>query len=201
MTVTRFLNRLWVFAAVLLVAGCYLPNDFTADLRITPNGNYRFTYDGKLTYLPLMEKLNKGELSQQESAKQVKAVQEDLTRDKGFELVTYAGEATFAVRYKRVGNILAEKSFTFVRLNSRLLTLERRQDGTIAIFGDKPNAEDAKRIAEAGIVMRGTLRIQTEAEVTRQNASRVVRVAPPVYIWEIEGVEKASPALVFKARP
>lgn len=201
MTVTRFLARFWVLAAVLLVAGCYLPNDFTADVRITPNGNYRFTYDGRLTYLPLLEKLNKGELSQQESAQQVKAVQEDLTRDRGFEQVTYAGSATFVVRYKRVGNILNEKSFTFVRLNSRLLTLERRQDGTIAIFGDKPNTEDARRIAAAGIVMRGSLRIQTEAEVTRQNATRVVRVAPPVYIWEIDGVEKASPAMVFNARP
>ena len=201
MTVTRLLARFWVFAAVLLIAGCYLPNDFTADLRITPAGDYRFTYDGKLTYLPLLEKLNKGDLSQQESAAQVKAVSDDLARDSGFAQITYGGAATFVVRYKRVGNILREKSFTFVRLNSRLLMLERRQDGTIGIFGDKPNTEDAKRIAAAGIVMRGTLRIQTEADVRTQNATEVVQVAPPVYIWRIDGVEAPSPAMIFAARP
>jgi hypothetical protein len=200
-TVTRLFRLFLLLAAVLPFAGCYLPNDFTADLRITPNGNYRFTYDGKLTYLPLLDKLNKGELSQQESAAQVKTVQEDLARDSAFEQITYAGQATFLVRYKRIGNILREKSFTFVRLNSRLLTLERRQDGSIVIFGDKPNTEDAKRIAATGIVMRGTLRIQTEAEVKFQNATEVVQVAPPVYIWRIEGVEKASPSMILVAQP
>lgn len=201
MTVTRIFRFFLLFAAVLWVAGCYLPNDFTADLRITPDGNYRFTYDGRLTYLPLFDKLNKGELSQEESAAQVKAVEQDLARDSAFEQITYAGQATFVVRYKRIGNILREKSFTFVRLNSRLLMLERRQDGTIGISGDKPNTEDVKRIAEIGIVMRGVLRIQTEAEVKAQNATEVVRVAPPVYIWRIEGVEKASPAMVLVAQP
>jgi len=200
-TVTRLFRLFLLLATVLLVTGCYLPNDFTADLRITPNGNYRFTYDGKLTYLPLLDKLNKGELSQQESAAQVKTVQEDLARDSAFEQITYAGRATFLVRYKRVGNILREKSFTFVRLNSRLLTLERRQDVSIGIFGDKPNTEDAKRIAATGIVMHGTLRIQTEAEVKVQNATEVVQVAPPVYIWRIEGVEKASPSMILVAQP
>jgi hypothetical protein len=188
------------FAALLLLTGCYLPNDFTADLRITPEGNYRFTYDGKLTYLPLLEKLNQGELSQQESSAQVKAVTDDLARDKGFEEISYVDRATFLVRYKRIGNILTEKSFTFVRLNSRLVSLERRPDGTIAIFGDKPNTEDAKRIAASGIVVRGTFRIQTEAEVKVQNATEVIQVTPPVYVWNIEGVEKASPRLVLVSR-
>lgn len=201
MTVRRLFRLTLLVAAVLLVTGCYLPSDFTADIRITPNGNYRFTYDGKLTYVPLLEKLKKGDLSQQENAAQVKAVEQDLARDSGFEQITYVGQATFIVRYKRIGNILREKSFAFVRLNSRLLMMERRQDGTIGIFGDKPNSEDAKRIAATGIVMRGMLRIQTEAEVKSQNAAEVVRVAPPVYIWHIEGVEAASPAMVLVARP
>ena len=49
--------------------------------------------------------------------------------------------------------------------------------------------------------MRGTFRIQTEAEVKVQNATEVVQATPPVYVWEIEGVEKASPRLVLVARP
>ena len=195
------LRHLLILAAVFLVSGCYLPNDFTADLRITPDGNYNFSYTGNLTYLPLLEKLKQGQMSREESAQSVKAVGEDLARDKGFKEVTYAGDATYAVRYQRVGNILAEKSFTFVRLNSRLLSVERGPNGTIEIFGDKPNTEDAKRIAASGIVMRGTLRIQTEAQVQRQNATEVIQVAPVVYVWKIDGVEQPSPRLTIVARP
>jgi hypothetical protein len=195
------LRHFLVLAAVLLVAGCYLPNDFTADLRITPDGNYNFSYTGNLTHVPLLEKLKQGQMSRQESAQSVKAVSEDLARDKGFKEITYAGDATFAVRYERVGNILAEKSFTFVRLNSRLLSIERGPSGTIEIIGDKPNTEDARRIAASGIVMRGTLRIQTEAQVQRQNATEILEVTPAVYVWEIDGVEDASPRLTIVARP
>ena len=54
--------------------------------------------------------------------------------------------------------------------------------------------------AASGIVMRGTFRIQTEAEVKVQNATEVIQVTPPVYVWTIEGVEKASPRLVLVSR-
>jgi hypothetical protein len=200
MSAMMTLRRLLILAAALVVSGCYLPNEFTADLRITPDGNYNFTYDGRLTYLPLLDKLDKGQMSQEESTESVKVVAQDLARDKGFQEITYASNATFVVRYKRIGNIRAEKSFTFVRLTSRLLSIESRKDGTINIFGDKPNTEDAKRIEATGIVMRGTLRIQTEAQVMRQNATEVLQVKPAVYVWKIDGVEKASPQLLLAGR-
>ncbi|MEM9681745.1 MAG: hypothetical protein AAF942_00635 [Pseudomonadota bacterium] len=195
------LGRFCALVAVLFVAGCYLPNDFTADIRITPAGNYNLQYTGTLTYLPLLDKLNKGDLSQEESTRQVKAVASDLARDRGFEEVSYVGRGAYFVRYRRVGNILTERSFTFVRMNSRLLSMQRRQDGTIVIFGDKPNTEDVKRIAASGLSMKGILRVQTGAEVLSQNASEIIRATPPVYVWRIDDIEKASPRLVIVARP
>jgi hypothetical protein len=184
----------------MLLAGCYLPSDFTADLRITPDGNYNFQYTGQLTYLPLLEKIEKGGLSQSETAAQVKAVTDDLARDKGFEEISYTDRAGFHVRYKRVGNILTEKTFNFVRINSRLLSMERRTDGKIDIYGDKPNTADAERIAATGLVMRGQLRIQTEGEVVQQNATEVIEASPAVYIWRIDGVDKPSPRLILSTR-
>ena len=190
----------WLLIAIVL-SGCYLPSDFTADLRITPDGNYNFQYTGQLTYLPLREKLAQGGLSQTEVAEQVKAVTDDLARDKGFEEISYVDSATFRVRYKRVGNILREKSYTFIRINSRLLSMERRADGTVDIYGDKPNTADAQRIATSGLVMRGQFRIQTEAKVMQQNATETVEGAAPVYVWRIDGVEKPSPRLIRSTRP
>lgn len=198
---SRVLGRLCAVLAILFVAGCYLPNDFTADIRITPAGNYNLKYEGTLTYLPLLDKLNKGDLSQEESTRQINAIASDLARDRSFEEISYVGRATYFVRYRRVGNILNERSFTFVRINSRLFSMERRKDGTIVIFGDKPNREDVKRIAASGLAMKGVLRVQTEAEVLSDNASEMVRATPPVYVWRIDDVEKASPRLVIAARP
>ena len=189
--------RLLCLLLFVLFAGCYLPSDFTADLRITPAGDYNFQYSGQLTYLPLLEKLEKGELSQREAAEQVKIVAADLARDKGFEEISYVDRATFRVRYKRVGNILREKSFTFVRINARLLTMQRLSDGTIHIFGDKPNTADAQQIAATGLVMRGQFRIQTEAEVVAQNATETLQAEPPVYLWRIDGVEQPSPRMIL----
>lgn len=185
---------------LLLLAGCYLPSDFTADLRITPDGNYNFQYTGQLTYLPLLEKIEKGGLTQSETAAQVKSVTEDLARDKGFEQISYTDRGSFHVRYKHVGNILTEKTFTFVRVNARLLSMERRSDGKIDIYGDKPNTADAERIAATGLVMRGQLRIQTEGEVVQQNATEVIEASPAVYIWRIDGVDKPSPRLILSTR-
>lgn len=193
-------RRLHGALVLLLLAGCYLPSDFTADLRITPDGNYNFQYNGQLTYLPLLEKIEKGSLSQSETAAQVKSVTEDLARDKGFEQISYTDRGSFHVRYKHVGNILTEKTFTFVRINARLLSMERRSDGKIDIYGDKPNTADAERIAASGLVMRGQLRIQTEGEVVQQNATEVIEASPAVYIWRIDGVDKPSPRLLLSTR-
>jgi hypothetical protein len=189
----------WLLAAALLT-GCYLPSDFVADLRITPDGDYNFQYTGQLTYLPLLEKLDKGGLSQAETTERIKAVTEDLARDKGFEEISYVDRAMFRVRYKRVGNILREKSYTFIRLNSRLISMERRANGMVDIFGDKPNTADAQRIAATGLVMRGQLRIQTEAQVVQQNATEMLDADPAVYIWRIDGVEQPSPRLILSTR-
>jgi hypothetical protein len=48
--------------------------------------------------------------------------------------------------------------------------------------------------------MRGQFRIQTEADVVRHNATEVMEVAPPVYVWRIDGVEQPSPQLILSAR-
>jgi len=198
----RFLpfRRLCGLLVVILLTGCYLPSDFTADIRITPNGNYNFQYVGQLTYLPLLEKIQKGTLTQSETAKEVKAIAEDLARDKGFQEISYLDRASFHVRYKHVGNILQEKSFTFVRTNARLISLERNPDGTIEIYGDKPNTDNAERIAATGLVMKGQLRIQTEAQVKQQNATQVIQATPPVYVWRINDIKQPSPRLIFFAR-
>ena len=199
MTLVR---RILLFALVVgAVSGCYLPTDFKADLRIKADGNYNFQYQGLLVYVPLLEKISRNELSRDALTEYVTVLEQDLRRDRSFEDVQYVDNAAFRVRYKKVGNILQEKTFNFVRQNARLLSLARYPDGTIQITGDKPNTEIAEELEKSGIVMRGTLRIQTEAQVIKHNADEVLSAVAPVHVWNIDGLKKPSPALTLTARP
>lgn len=199
MTLVRRIFVLALFVGA--VSGCYLPMDFKADLRIKADGNYNFQYQGMLVYVPLLEKIAKNELSRAALTKYVTAVEQDLQRDRNFIEVQYVDKAAFRVRYKKFGNILQEKTFNFVRQNARLLSLARHPDGTISITGDKPNTQIAQELEKSGIVMRGTLRIQTEAQVVKHNADEVLSAAAPVHVWNIDGLKKPSPALILTARP
>jgi hypothetical protein len=193
-------NLLFVLVTAGVAAGCYLPNEFTADLRITPAGDYNFQYQGELVYLPLLEKLSDGPLTPDELRRQVEAIDQDLARDRGFQEISYVDRATFRVRYKRIGNIAREKSFTFVRQNARLLSIERYPDGRVRIVGDKPNTELVEKLEDIGYVMRGRFRVQTEAQVSHHNAGSVQNGAAAVYVWPVEGVKQASPQLEFVLR-
>jgi hypothetical protein len=186
---------------LVALGGCYLPSAFEADLRITPDGDYNFQYQGLLVHLPLLEKLADPALSAAEAERRVAAVEQDLARDRGFEEITYLDRATFRVRYKRVGNIQRERSFSFVRAGARILAIERRGDGTVLVQADKPNTELATRLEKDGVTMQGRLRIQTEAPVSRHNAQQIVQIAAPVYVWQVDGFEQPSPSLVLVARP
>lgn len=198
MTLVRRVFLLALFVGA--ISGCYLPMDFKADLRIKADGNYNFQYQGMLVYVPLLEKISKNELSRDALTKYVTAVEQDLQRDRNFTEVQYVDKAAFRVRYKKFGNILQEKTFNFVRQNARLLSLARHPNGTISITGDKPNTEIAEELEKSGIVMRGTLRIQTEAQVVKHNADEVLTAVAPVHVWNIEGLKKPSPSLVLTAR-
>lgn len=197
----RTLAKCGVLLALVALGGCYLPSAFKADLRITPGGDYNFRYEGLLVHLPLLENLSGEALPEDEIERRIAAVAQDLGRDRGFEEITYLDRATFRVRYKRVGNILRERSYAFVRAGARILAIERRADGTVRVYADKPNIELAKRIEASGFRMRGRLRIQTEAPVARHNAQQIVQAAAPVYVWQVDDLDQPSPSLVFTARP
>ena len=195
----RALAKCKFMLVLVALGGCYLPSAFEVDLRITSDGNYNFQYQGLLVHLPLLENLPA--LSEAEVERRVAAVQQDLARDRGFEEISYLDGATFLVRYKRVGNIQRERSFSFVRAGARILAIERRGDGTVRVQADKPNTEMATRIETSGLTMRGRLRIQTEAPVARHNAQQIIQLAVPVYVWQVDGFDQPSPSLVFMVRP
>ena len=195
MSAPRRLMLLVILAAAL--SGCYMPADFQSDLRIKPDGNYNFRYQGRLIHVPLLEKLQSGPLSREELTERVAAIERDLARDAGFKEIAYIDDGAFRVRYERVGNIRRQKSYNFVRQNARILSIEMLRDGTIRIFGDKPNTQIGKRLEDRGVVMRGRFRVQTEGQVTRHNADSVRGGPAAIYVWQVDGFAKSSPSMII----
>tara|TARA_B100001287_G_scaffold255463_1_gene239588 strand:- start:185 stop:853 length:669 start_codon:yes stop_codon:yes gene_type:complete len=211
-----WLLRLTAAAVILLVCGCYLPSEFDAQLQIDRSGNYIFRYNGSLTHLGLLKELNLGTLNAGEVAKKILNIQRDLARDSGYgpgsslgkrvRHIKHMKNSTFRVAYKRTGNLKEERSFNFVRFNSRMLSISLvpdksniRKGSLIKIIGDKPNNELIKALERSNLKANGRFRIQTDAVVLRHNADSSYQTGKSVvYVWEIKSLTRTPPALIFK---
>ena len=210
------LLRLPAAAVLSLLCGCYFPSDFDAQLQIDRSGNYIFRYDGSLTHLGLLKEINLGELNDVGVSKKISTIQRDLARDKGFgpgsslekrvRHIQHIKDSTFRVAYKRDGNLNKERSFNFVRFNSRVLSISRVPDKSenrkrwlVKIIGDKPNNELIKALERVRLKANGRFRIQTNAMVLKHNADSFYQTKNSVvYVWNIKSLTKIPPVLIFK---
>jgi hypothetical protein len=185
--------------AVAAISGCYFPSDFEADIEIDRQGRYRFTYVGKLTDLSMVQWMARGDLQGTAVLGRVEIAERDLRRDAAFKKILYEGKARFDVTYQRDGYIVGEKSFDFIRLNSRFLTLKyNKNTGEITIIGGKPNGNHADALEKAGLEFNGVLRIWTNVQPKKHNSRNITtRGQLTVYSWDIKTVRQEVPIFKF----
>ena len=189
--------------AIASISGCYFPSDFTADLQLDQEGRYRFTYVGKLTDVSMARRLVRGDLQGINLQNRIEIAERDMRRDNSFKEIRYEEKARFNIKYQREGYIVAERSFDFVRLSSRFLTLKyNRNTGEITLIGGKPNEKQANTLGEAEIEFNGVLRVWTNAQPDRHNSKKVeTRGRLIVYSWKIENIDQPVPFFKFKPQP
>ncbi len=194
--------RFLVFlTALLLLAGCYLPLDFEADINIDEKGRYAVRYKGDIIAVTLLSKISKGKVEgSSEIKKQAAIYRRDLMRDTGFKKVEHKKLARFGAVYEHQGDIRQEKSFDFVRSNSRFFAIQRRKDGLIEVLGDRPPKKHVDGLIERGIDTRGVLRIWTNAKVVSHNAPLVRQGSPTVYQWTIRSMRDTLPSMILQLR-
>ena len=181
------------------ISGCYFPSDFTADLQIDRQGRYRFTYIGKLTDVSMAQQLGLGRLQGLGIQRRVAIAERDMRRDSAFKKIQYEENGRFDISYQREGYIINERSFDFVRLNSRFLTLKYNKNaGDITMIGGKPNKSQATQLEEAGLEFNGVLRVWTNAQPTKHNSKNVKPQGKlVVYTWDIKNVRQKVPLFKF----
>ena len=190
--------------ALLVLAGCYVPARFTAEITLARNGTFEAAYSGDLIWVPFYQRLRQGGLAPAEEAKQVALITTDLTRDAAVKTARYLGHGRFHVEWRETGDLLALKMVTFVRRDAPILTMKYlKDDRTITIAGYATSRANAERLAALGLGDEAVvLRVRTDGVVREQNATTVTEEGGGVrlYTWRITGVADPAPRLVIALR-
>lgn len=188
-----------LLAALLSLSGCYIPAAFEADLNIDRSGQFAFRYKGNILAVTLLRKLSTGEVTQANIKEQADIYKRDLARDSGFKKIEYLEKGFYRVEFDRQGNIMKDKTFSFVRSNSQFLAIKRRPDGLIEVYGNQPPKQLADALIARGFDVQGVFRIWTNAKVISTNAPQKREdTSPKVYQWPIQSMRDEPPSLILQ---
>jgi len=200
---TRPLALLLMLASVPVLSSCYVPDEFRAEIRIARNGDFSLSYDGVLTWAQIYVDIRNGKLKGPAIQEKIEAVRRDLKRDTQFTEVRSLGAGQFAVKYRRTGNLAANTGMmTFIRRNERILDIISETNGRVTVAAQTPNQDKLKPLAEAGLMVRGSLRLATDMRVVvKPNATATYEDKESgwtVYDWIIDGTKPVYPLGVFQ---
>ena len=196
-------KRSSAFGALAVLAfvltGCYLPGEFTAEVRIDrASGEYELRYVGEFIDSGLLQKLAEGALDADEESEKVAAVKRDLRRDRAFSSIEYRGGGVFDVRYAWRGNIFRHRQFTFVRPNSRIVTISYvEEEDTIKVLGGAVPISYHEQLLALGYRVRGELRVITDGAVSDHNATQVLSEPETSYIWIFRSIDDPPARLII----
>ncbi len=182
---------------LLLLTGCYLPNNFSLNMQISKTGKYAFEYDGTLTHLGFLQKIGRGEFNKEEMAVNIEKYRYDLIRDKGFKEVTYQDQARFYTKYSFKGDIKKRKMHSFVQRRGWFMSIRKTKPDVIEIKGNKLPKRYIDELTASGFNSYGTVRLWTDAKVGFHNAENVVSGELTLYEWFIKSLNDPLPRMVL----
>jgi hypothetical protein len=175
-------------AGATLLAGCLVPEKFTAKADFHPDGSYSLSYAGTVIHgLAAMQIARTGQLNAKDNA----ALEHEVLKMKqnpDVQSVSYKGNG----RYELALAAKRGKGQALDLLN--ILSVRTSKDGIITIKSAELNEKGKKELAQLGIKMDGTLAvtIPRNAEVIEHNATATPTFFGLVgtYSWKIGSVEQ-----------
>lgn len=199
MRMGEWMRGLAALSLIFTLSGCYIPDSFKAELRMSRFGDWALSYNGDFIYAPILHDYAEGKITSENENQKLQNIYNDLIRDPAIKDIRKSGKGRFHVKYERTGHLEAIQLTAMVRRDSRMLALKSNQDGTIVIHGNGVKPSDAQRMAELGINMQGEFRVTTDAKVLNHNATDVRTFGQyTVYIWRIENALSPTPHLVMQ---
>jgi hypothetical protein len=195
-------------AAAAVLAACYLPVRFDAEIEVDRGGFYSMIFDGYIVHVPLRQDLAEKKISPAEEKEKVAVVMRDLKRDKAFTEVAYQKQGIFKVHWTRKDDLMRVGMVTFFRRNEAILTLKYLKDniylknqGVVVMAAGDMSRTVRQQIADAGLNMTGEVRLITDAKVLQHNATQVKDAAgkpgKKIYVWRLADLNAPTPHLVL----
>jgi len=195
----RLVSMLAAGGALLLVlASCYIPDKFRAELQFSRYGEYRMTFDGEIMYAPMMHDYAEGKITPEEEPERLEIIRRDLVRDPAVKSIESLGKGHFKVHYVREGALGPNQLIALFRRDAALIRMKSMPDGRIFIAANGIKPSDSETMAKFGLGMSGEFRITTDANVVAHNAGEVRPFgAYQVYIWKIDNPLSPMPHMAI----
>ncbi|MEX0802411.1 MAG: hypothetical protein WD688_03710 [Candidatus Binatia bacterium] len=160
--------------AVLLLVGCWLPEDFVASLDIRADKSFTFTYDGVLAFGPALAEI----------------------KERGVKDVSYIGNGRFKLRRYVMSGIAKPGTEVFLDL----VKFKGDKNGNIVIEGVSLSAEDRHQLSALGVNFNGTVKLNSALPVLSENADAkpFLRGLFGPYKWIISIDRSTQPRVVLK---
>jgi len=188
--------------AVVVLASCYLPARFDAEIELDKAGYYSLKFDGYMADVGLYQGLKDGKISREEEEKKIAVIDRDFARDASTKEFQYYREGHFRVKWERNGDLLKAKTVTFIRRNELILQLKYVENsGYIVMEGKSITKENRQRIQQMGLNMQGQIRIKTDMPIKSHNATTEKKdPRDPRFkwlAWDIASIMSPRPRAVF----
>ncbi len=189
-----------IAAAVVVLASCYLPARFDAEIEIDAAGFYSLKFDGYLADVSLYQKLKQGELTPEQEVERIAVVERDMARDSAASDFEYFKEGHFRIKWERSGDLLTAKTVTFLRRNESMISLKYvANTGMIEMMGRSLGKKDRQRLYDAGLAMSGEIRLKSPLPPVDHNATKVIDdkndKTQKWYVWRIANIFQETPRL------
>jgi len=199
----KILRNGFVVIAVMVLGSCYLPVRFDAEIEISKRGYYSFIFDGYIAKVPIFEGLQKRKITPEQEKKQVADVIKDLQRDVNLSELKYLNKGHFKVHWQREGDILKEKTVTFIRRNEYFVGISyNKNTGRVQVSGRSLARDTKNQINDMGLGIQGEIRVITDANVVSNNATTIRKFPKKgpgykIYIWKIKNIFAPTPVITM----
>jgi len=194
----RLFSIVSVAGLLLMLSGCFLPENFTAFVKVSKNGNYSFNYNGNLAYVPALSAIKNGSFGTKDE-KTLKEQVKELKKEPDFKDVRYIGKGRYKIAVEHAGK--AGESYYFISDQLKIFSIENQKDGTlkIAAFELSKKDIDGLKTIDAKVVGKLTVSIEKGIKVIEHNAQNEPKAFSPYgdYQWGIKNPESV-PFIILK---
>ncbi len=164
----------------LILAGCLLPDSYTAEVEIGADGSFSTQFTGDMAHLTGLRDFKAGRIDAEGLEK---AFAEALVEVSGVTADTPAVPGIHTVSLGRRGSLT--EGVTAIPGPARFLLIERKGD-TAVVATPVLTPYQLKQLKGFGRPSRGSVCLRTDAEVISHNASATPSQAGDCYRWELD---------------